>query len=520
MSKMNKFLAISIPILIISILGYGAYAKPTDASSVDIEYFYSSDCQKCEGVDDAIQDIIPDGDLRYFRTKINYTKYDIFTEEGKRKAREYNIQDVPAIVVGRSNIITYQDYNGDITDLKRILRKTIKSAIKSPILDDRNGPNVTPSVTPITFGSISGYRFDDINRNRIIDPNEKGIPNARIRLIGIARKDGHIFRKETITDQQGFYKFSNLPVGRYILIQRMVKGYVHVGSSTKRILLESGKSVDNVNFLSRQKVSMVSSTPTIIPTVTPSMLKKLPQSIDQYYQSMPPMFMMNMLKLGSSFVGIIVNVEDGDMANAKNSSEGFFTNYNKTSVMVPEWSHYFNITLAEKLVQSVNAGNTSQIFQAVYNIGKTCDNCHRDNQPKVWAKYHAKDFRNVTINTTNPNESVLPWSDAKMMYLVTGFDGITTNAMEGQTDKAIVRFEQFRTMFNNMAEACTQCHMEKPKAFVGKDIKDAISDLGNETYNRNMTGIMHYIEKIGHNSCHQCHMVHKPSQILKEKLEN
>jgi len=49
----------------------------------------------------------------------------------------------------------------------------------------------------------------------------------------------------------------------------------------------------------------------------------LPSSIDQYYKSQPPVYLISMFELGTAMMGIGVNVQQGDMANAKKSYDDF-----------------------------------------------------------------------------------------------------------------------------------------------------------------------------------------------------
>jgi parallel beta-helix repeat protein len=114
---------------------------------------------------------------------------------------------------------------------------------------------VTVNVTapPPTGGRISGFKVNDTDGNGKWDAGEKGISNWTIRLIGITGKgkDTKVIRKETLTDATGFYKFDNLPAGRYFVIEKLKKGFVATSSPVKRIKLAQGKNSMNNNFTNR-----------------------------------------------------------------------------------------------------------------------------------------------------------------------------------------------------------------------------------------------------------------------------
>jgi hypothetical protein len=108
--------------------------------------------------------------------------------------------------------------------------------------------------TPVpTGGSVSGYKINDTNSNRRWDAGEKVISNWTIRLIGITRtgKDTKVIRKETFTDAMGFYKFENLPAGRYFVIEKLKKGFVPTSSPVKRINLVQEENSENNNFTNK-----------------------------------------------------------------------------------------------------------------------------------------------------------------------------------------------------------------------------------------------------------------------------
>ncbi len=115
-----------------------------------------------------------------------------------------------------------------------------------------NGGDFLPLIIP-TAGSISGFKINDINSDGVWNIGEMGIENWNIRLIGITGKgnDTKIIRKETFTDAMGFYKFDELPAGRYFVIEKLKKGFVPTSSPVKRIKLAQDENSVNNNFTNR-----------------------------------------------------------------------------------------------------------------------------------------------------------------------------------------------------------------------------------------------------------------------------
>ncbi len=82
----------------------------------------------------------------------------------------------------------------------------------------RNFRTVNIDIPLIKMSSITGFVFDDYNKNGLRDDDEPGISGVIVKL-----QDTNVY---TYTDNNGYYILSNLPQGNYILeIPRMPKDY-------------------------------------------------------------------------------------------------------------------------------------------------------------------------------------------------------------------------------------------------------------------------------------------------------
>lgn len=68
-------------------------------------------------------------------------------------------------------------------------------------------------------GHISGMSYWDRNANRSLDSGEPGMPNQRIRLVGTVDTSA-------ITDADGSYSFTNLPLGTYLVLEDIKDGWI------------------------------------------------------------------------------------------------------------------------------------------------------------------------------------------------------------------------------------------------------------------------------------------------------
>ncbi|HIH86365.1 MAG TPA: cytochrome c [Methanosarcinales archaeon] len=244
--------------------------------------------------------------------------------------------------------------------------------------------------------------------------------------------------------------------------------------------------------------------------------KGLPQSLDQYYTEtaypgMPFEYLLEMYKLGESMMGIPVNLGQGDLQNAGNSFEEFSECYEYSSKMVPEWQKYYNQKAVDELGRALADGDQDAIGEAMEEVGETCSDCHLDTLTPVYYKYYWGDFRDVMIETP---DGPIPWKDAKMYYLLMGFDGIGVNINEGDQDGAQESFELFDSMFDNMTDACLECHDSEPRYYVSEDIQGMIDTMGVLIDAGNLEEANGLRYGIG-DSCHRCHIVHMPPQYAK-----
>jgi hypothetical protein len=131
----------------------------------------------------------------------------------------------------------------------------------TPIPTPSPSPTPTPSPTPISTpiptptpipsaGSISGYSINDINGNGRWDTGEKGLQGWTIRLAGTGN-EGMYIRKEVLTDATGFYKFQDVPAGRYTISEGLKASFVPTGTLIYMTSLTAGANLVNNNFMAK-----------------------------------------------------------------------------------------------------------------------------------------------------------------------------------------------------------------------------------------------------------------------------
>lgn len=99
----------------------------------------------------------------------------------------------------------------------------------------------------VTTGSISGMKYNDLNRNGKKDSGEPGMAGWVIKL-----KKGNL-KISTSTDANGNYTFSNLATGIYTVREVQQKGWKRTSKNPKAIAIATSTVVTDVNFGNAKK---------------------------------------------------------------------------------------------------------------------------------------------------------------------------------------------------------------------------------------------------------------------------
>lgn len=99
------------------------------------------------------------------------------------------------------------------------------------------------------LSSISGIKYNDLNRNGKKDAGEPGLPGWTIKL---EKPNGTVITT-TVTSAGGNYSFTNLPAGTYKLREVHQNGWKRMSKNPKPIVLVAGATVTNVLFGNAKK---------------------------------------------------------------------------------------------------------------------------------------------------------------------------------------------------------------------------------------------------------------------------
>ncbi len=248
---------------------------------------------------------------------------------------------------------------------------------------------------------------------------------------------------------------------------------------------------------------------------------QVPRSLDELYPpvSPQPVYLIKMHELNRYLNGIIVDLFENDLENARMNFERFESAYAKTQSLVPEWKRDFPVKPLKELGAALASGDPGQTMKAVEAIGRVCSDCHQGTMADVQHKYHWQDIRSVIV--TDPlTKKDMAFAEFKQL-LNAAFTGVAVDAEQGQTENARRQFQGFRARFQALSEICETCHDTEREYYVDAKVRSLIDGLGTtlESPEINMQKIGELSEKIGTESCFKCHLVHVPAALAKARWE-
>lgn len=164
---------------------------------------------------------------------------------GNKDPGEGNYQGATVTLSGTSNAITTSDANGNYS-FTGLYTGNYTVTINVP----SGYTNTTPTTTTIilnanqtaNFGiaqlyTVSGYAFDDSNRNGVLDSGELLYPGITVTLSGLSTQT-------TTTNANGDYSFTNLQPGSYTVTFTLPREHTNTTPVTQTFILSSNYTLN------------------------------------------------------------------------------------------------------------------------------------------------------------------------------------------------------------------------------------------------------------------------------------
>ena len=246
-----------------------------------------------------------------------------------------------------------------------------------------------------------------------------------------------------------------------------------------------------------------------------------PASLDRLYppQSPAPALLMGMLAMGAAMTGIVVDLEEGDFANARASYEKFTARYREVSGMVPEWTAAYPSGPVEKIGAALETREVGRVMAALQETGKICHDCHIENATRVQQRYAWQDFSRITA--TDPVTGQTSNFGQLMMSLETAFDGIAVDLEQRQIENARKHLGAFSARMQTLAETCMVCHDTERRYYVDAGLQTIINkvkvELNKPSPDPKAVGALQ--QQIGMETCLRCHRVHTPAAYAQARWQ-
>ncbi|NMC43440.1 MAG: hypothetical protein GYA46_05930 [candidate division Zixibacteria bacterium] len=244
----------------------------------------------------------------------------------------------------------------------------------------------------------------------------------------------------------------------------------------------------------------------------------LPVSLAKFYppENRAPVYYLAMHELAMPFSGVMADVMEQDMANARAGYEKFKEQYVRVAAMVPEWQALFPLQPVDDLGTALASGDPGKIMASGDAVGRVCHQCHLTATAPAQQVYRWDKFGDIAVPDPLSKRDV---DFAMLMRMMEGnFAGIAGDLQQGQVENARMAFQGFDARFQAMAGTCELCHETERRYFVDPDIAAARKQLGEALNGASIdpaaTGKL--METIGRESCAKCHLVHVPAAYAQQ----
>ncbi len=120
--------------------------------AVTVEYFYDPACQKCAKAAPVVDSVVTS-----YGDNVSFSKYNILTDEGLSLAKKYQLPGVPSVVINEQKLISYGDYEGNMTLLEEILKDSIEKASASPTIAPVQQKIILSVPSVFVVGFLAGF---------------------------------------------------------------------------------------------------------------------------------------------------------------------------------------------------------------------------------------------------------------------------------------------------------------------------------------------------------------------------
>ncbi len=119
------------------------------------------------------------------------------------------------------------------------------------------GPDQAP-VPACNTSTITGYNFDDLNKNKKMNGKEVGLSDVTISLNGYDTCRGKLVKTTTKADSTGYYEFKDVNPGIYVVSKSFVIGWLPTTKAAYTLTVPSDstsirKDFGNTQFVKKQK---------------------------------------------------------------------------------------------------------------------------------------------------------------------------------------------------------------------------------------------------------------------------
>lgn len=193
--------------------------------------------------------------------------------------------------------------------------------------------------------------------------------------------------------------------------------------------------------------------------------------------------------------------------------------YARLPQMVPEWEEQTRQSLASAVVDAAGRDDRGALADALDQLGRKCEGCHRQWKGVVTALYRSPDYTEVRVAATD-EEGATDFLEA-MERLADTLNDLKTAREDGELARARAATQRLGSRLKQLGSSCETCHREAVtrERILGSATFRSVEALEaalNAPHDPKVSG--EHLGTIGFTVCGRCHSIHRTLSDLRTRL--
>ncbi len=243
------------------------------------------------------------------------------------------------------------------------------------------------------------------------------------------------------------------------------------------------------------------------------LLKKPPESIAQWYkpQNKRQVWLHTMFRLRREMLAMEIYAKTGDGEKLQKWAEKLNEDYLEIARMVPEWKKRLDLTVLTDIQNSIEEKRYQNVTQALLELDKSCQSCHRDFRAVSATIYRVPDFSDIKIDSATSLVS-------HMRTLSKQLNRIKIAFVDDRQDAALTALSDLEKGMNSLGYICDNCHKKASQIYPNEPMTRALDKLEQNLKTGTVEDQGKALGTLAVMVCAECHGTHRLAYDAKKLL--